>query len=365
MKLFTVFLILLNTISVTFSQIIFVDSIAELPNTIIESSGLIFYNNKLITHTDSDGESALYEIDTNTAQITRTTYIKNTTNVDWEDICQDDDFIYIGDFGNNNGSRTDLKILKISKQEYNTTTNDSIDASFIYFNYEDQVNFNPPNFSTNFDAEALIAFEDSLYIFTKNWGDKKTKVYSLSKDTGTIIAKKVMEYNVEGLITGADYNTNNNKIMLCGYALFGEPFIVELKDFSSNQFFNGTVSKVSLKAKQSQQVESICNTKDNKYFLSSEKFITLKAVLHSLETPLIRDNETIKRKNIKVFPNPTNNTICVNVVVKEMSLYDFNSKILRTSGTNCIELKNLNNKMYILKVILEDNSLVTLKVNKI
>ena len=42
--------------------------------------------------------------------------VNKEENVDWEDITQDETHIYIADFGNNNGNRTDLKIYKILKQ---------------------------------------------------------------------------------------------------------------------------------------------------------------------------------------------------------------------------------------------------------
>ena len=89
-----------------------------LPANLSESSGAIFFNNKLITHNDSRGENKLFELDTITEQVTRTVAISNATNIDWEDITQDDTSIYIGDIGNNSGNRTDLKIYKISKTDF-------------------------------------------------------------------------------------------------------------------------------------------------------------------------------------------------------------------------------------------------------
>ena len=78
--------------------------------TLDESSGLLFYNNKIITHTDSGGKAELYEIDATMGKVTRTVNITNAENVDWEDIGQDGTHIYIGDIGNNSGNRTNLKI---------------------------------------------------------------------------------------------------------------------------------------------------------------------------------------------------------------------------------------------------------------
>ena len=54
-----------------------------------ETSGLVFYNDKIITHNNSGNEGNLYEISGTTGTIIRTVTITNSTNVDWEDITQD------------------------------------------------------------------------------------------------------------------------------------------------------------------------------------------------------------------------------------------------------------------------------------
>ena len=45
----------------------------------------------------------------------RTIKIDNAKNDDWEELAEDDEFIYIGDFGNNNGKRKNLCIYIIRK----------------------------------------------------------------------------------------------------------------------------------------------------------------------------------------------------------------------------------------------------------
>ena len=90
-----------------FNNLIKVTSLNDL---VSESSGLLFLNDKLITHNDSGGSNNLYEVDTLDGSISKTIKIKNSTNKDWEDIAVDSKYIYIGDFGNNNGNRKDLLI---------------------------------------------------------------------------------------------------------------------------------------------------------------------------------------------------------------------------------------------------------------
>ena len=86
-----IFLILVFSPIIMKSQII--SPVSELPDEINETSGLIFLENKIITHNDSGDEPMLYEIDSINAQITRKVVIKNAINTDWEDICYDDEYI--------------------------------------------------------------------------------------------------------------------------------------------------------------------------------------------------------------------------------------------------------------------------------
>lgn len=92
----------------------------ELPDQVKETSGLLFFKGKIITHNDSGDSANLYELDSLNGNLLRTINITNATNVDWEDIAEDNTHIYIGDFGNNNGNRTDLKIYKILKSDLRT-----------------------------------------------------------------------------------------------------------------------------------------------------------------------------------------------------------------------------------------------------
>jgi len=356
MKVFILFLLSSVSFKIGFSQNLVLDSISPLPNIIHESSGLLFFNNNLITHTDSDGESALYEIDSSTAQVLRTVYILNATNKDWEDICQDNDHIYIGDFGNNQGNRTDLKILKINKSDY--LSSDTIFAEIIDFSYEDQVDFTTTNNATNFDAEALISYNDSLYIFTKNWGDKKTNIYKLSKTPVVQIAQKIASYNTLGYVTGADYNDSINQVLLCGYSNIGIPYIYKLHSFTNNQFFNDSTVRYSVDIKQSTQIEAICSVSNEKYFVSSEKFYTAEATLHSFKIEFSKIEDTIidaiqlQRidNNIQISPNPVHSIFCLDKVQKSIELYDSKGKFVKKIDKQCMNIEYLKKGVYYLKV---------------
>ncbi len=174
----------------TTAQITDLEEKYNLPAVLSESSGVIFFDNRLISHNDSGNENILYELDPATGEITRTITITS---------------IYIGDIGNNNGNRTDLKIYKINKNDYLDTTH--VLAEIINFNYADQLDFpsNPNN--TEWDAEALFTLDTTLILLTKNWVTGLSKAYPIPKMSGDYAVSPLpTALNSEGLITGATFN---------------------------------------------------------------------------------------------------------------------------------------------------------------
>lgn len=255
-----------------------------LDSSVNESSGLLMIDGKLITHNDSDETPELFEINKKTGAVERSVYVKNVKNHDWEDIAADKDYIYIGDFGNNLGNRENLMVYKISKKEYHNTENDTVVAEKIEFNYATQTNYNPARYSSNFDAEALISYKDNLYIFTKNWDDKNTDIYKLSKEPGNYTAEKIDTIETNGLITGAEYDEKNDRVLLVGSGI-PTPFLIELKNFSNGKFSNGKFLKHDLEPQlgASIQIEGITMTENNACYLSAEKSITGASALYKFD----------------------------------------------------------------------------------
>ncbi|MFN8364467.1 MAG: hypothetical protein U0T78_04125 [Cloacibacterium normanense] len=81
-----------------------------------ETSGLTFLKDKLFTLNDGGNTNEIFEIDKNSGKILSKLKI-NFPNKDWEAITSDDEDFYIGDFGNNAGSRKDLAIYKTDLKE--------------------------------------------------------------------------------------------------------------------------------------------------------------------------------------------------------------------------------------------------------
>ncbi|MFC6096653.1 T9SS C-terminal target domain-containing protein [Flavobacterium qiangtangense] len=234
-----------------------------------ETSGLLFWNDKLWTHND-DGDTNLYALDKNSCEILETIALKKVINKDWESISQDENYIYIGDFGNNvTGNRTDLHLLRIEKESLLQGIQ-KIDS--IQFNYSDQNDFTAKKSNeTDFDGEAFIVSKDSIYIFSKQWKSRKTSVYSLPKNPGNHIANLKSTYNVNGLITDATFIEGTNQVVLCGYSKKLKPFLYVLSDYNLTDFFSGNKKKIKLKL-PFHQIEGITSDGEKIYF-TNEQFV--------------------------------------------------------------------------------------------
>jgi len=302
-----------------------VETIALLPLETNESSGVIFLNDKLITHNDSAGEAILYEVDPDSGTLIRELVVENASNVDWEDLCFDQQYIYIGDFGNNSGDRTDLKIYRVSLQEYFQSSNDTVSADTIRFAYSDQESFEPGN-KHNFDAEAIISFEDSLYIFTKNRGDFHSNIYSIPKTPGDYQIKRVGRINSNGLITGGVYNPLSQEIMLTGYTLT-EPFLLRLSQFNGREFTSGELNRLTFQVAGSYQIEAIEAINDMDYYITSETNDLGEATLFRINTDFIVRAKNPPTLDIQYFPNPVSRFLKIRGIQNpgEISLALFNT----------------------------------------
>ena len=269
-----------------------VNELGQIPQELKENSGHIFHNGKLISHNDSGNLPVLYALDTVTMEITKRVTVSNAINIDWEDISQDDDFFYIADLGNYSGTRTDLVVYKILKMDFDN--GETVTAETINFHYEDQEEF-VDNGKSNWDAEALTVFEDQLWIFTKQWIDEGTVVYSIPKNPGNHTAKRVAAYTVDGLVTGATFNERSNDLVLIGYSNTLQPFVLRAKDIDANSIFTDNVERIPLDIGFG-QAEAITSVTANRYLIGTEEFqrntpsVHLDPTLYSVQ--FLEDNET-------------------------------------------------------------------------
>jgi len=263
-------------ISIAVAQSPGVKKLHLLDAVLTETSGLIYTNNMLLSHTDSGGEPCLYEINIHDGHILNTYCYNTIHNYDWEDIATDGNAIYIGDFGNNSGSRNPLKIYRIALDDIG---NPEATIDSISFRFADQEDYTPMFRKTDYDCEALFAAGGRLYVFTKNWNNKKTKMYSIPANPGDYSAEPILELDVNGLITGAAFNSNTQVLALIAYEkTFPFNPLMFLIRFSGNFDHIINYSRITLQI-NNMQTEGITWADDHTLLITNESFLKTKSHL--------------------------------------------------------------------------------------
>ncbi len=260
--------------SVTLNPIAYF-STSKQSEELIEMSGLEKRDSLWYTHNDNPSD-VFFEIgiEGDSIKVNRKIIVKGLDVVDWEEIASDSDYFYLGDFGNNaNGARGDLKIVKVRKAFQSGILNDSLlVAEILNFSYEDQIDYTPLSSNkTNFDCEAMIVTDDSIYLFTKQWQSLNTVVYRLAKSGSDQIARKLTAIKIDGLVTGAKLSPDKKKLALIGYSNMLQPFITCIYGFQQTEFQLGCIRKLNLNMPFF-QMEGICWENDSIVSVVNEKF---------------------------------------------------------------------------------------------
>ncbi|NCA85231.1 MAG: T9SS type A sorting domain-containing protein [Clostridia bacterium] len=246
-------------------------AISPLPSVVRESSGLIFFDGMYWTLNDSGNLPCLYTLDANDGHLLRTVCLAGISNIDWEELTQDQDHLYIGDFGNNRGTRKDLRIFKIYKKDIPAGDNATV-SSFdtIMFSYANQEDFGKRTQQHNFDCEAMIAFNDSLFLFTKNWENQRTVLYAMPAQAGNYKLQPRGSFDAGGLITGAAMSTNQQTLALIGYVDY-ESFAWIFSGVQGSDFFSTPRVRINFPDLVFVQTEAICFVASDSVAFSCEE----------------------------------------------------------------------------------------------
>lgn len=229
-----------------------------------KSKGLIWMIN------DSGNKNRIYGVNKR-GNIKEEIKVKRSKNVDWEDLTKDDKGnLYIGDFGNNENTREDLTIYKISKPD--KIKEGETKASKITFNFPEQTEFPPKNNALFYDVEAFIFLNDYFYLFTRNRSDEfdgTTFLYKIPAKKGKHNAQLITSYKtcddaVHCVITAADISPDKSKIVLLGHDR-----IWVLSGFEGDNFYSGNVQTILLG--HSSQKESVCFADENTLYIADEE----------------------------------------------------------------------------------------------
>ena len=238
-----------------------------LPKIINETSGLEFYNNNFITHNDSGGEPSLYVFNEMGEVIETIGLNKNPDfeieNNDWEDITNDNEYLFVADTGNNFGNRDNLNIIRVSKG-----TDFMVDG-IIKISYSDQESFFPRP-KHKYDAEAIIVIEDKIALFSKDRESLNTDLYLVDKNqNGSQILTSEVSYDVDTLITGGDFDEDRNLLALVSYNSNGNQYLLLFENFELNNLENNTYKKFKIPLEQA-QIEAVKIIDKKTFWVTSE-----------------------------------------------------------------------------------------------
>ncbi|WP_286238348.1 hypothetical protein [Neptuniibacter halophilus] len=197
------------------------------PGEVQETSGLAMRAGLFWTLNDSGDGPYLYAIDEQD-NLTKKVALKGAENIDWEELAQDDRYLYVADCGNNRGRRKHLQIYKIAWDKLDRSDHgDSVEVTTLEFSYANRPDVVDSK-AHNLDCEALTVVGDELWLFSKNRRDEQTTLYKLDKHKPVQVLQPVASYPVNGLITAADYHASSQRLILLGYSkqrIFGSSFV--------------------------------------------------------------------------------------------------------------------------------------------
>lgn len=331
-------------------------SICQLPDQLIESSGIaIEGSNRIWSHEDSGNANSLFCFDS-TGTLLRTIEIINAENIDWEDLTTDnDEHWFIEDAGNNDNDRTDLIIYVIPSPE--TFSGNQISAGIIRFTLSDQTGFPPPSSNRNYDIEAMAWHQNSLYLFTKDRSNPftgYTKMYVLPDLPGTYVARLagscfIAGEEETGRITSADINHHTGELILLTHA-----GLVSFTAYPENRFFEGTRTDYHFTTEPGQN-EGIAFVSTTRLYMSEEGSNSNPGKLYDIRLPqaqlgIIKPDQKLL---IAVYPNPFSKSIFIsNQQHSRVELIDCTGNLLFSStspGDINIDTESLKPGLYIIR----------------
>jgi hypothetical protein len=235
----------------------------SLPTDIVETSGLYCpEENTGYTVNDSGNQPVIYRIN-ETGQLLEQQSI-GVPNFDWEAITGNDTHFFVGDIGNNRGKRESIFVYAISKQQ-SKGQSAALELSYLANNLHEN-----RDRQHDFDAESLVAVDNTLYLFSKSWKTNLLFVYEINQpfefEAKQSIKPVTQITELPGVITGGDFDTVNQRFVLVGYKVqslgWFQPFITLLgRDFSVQK----TIELTGFG-----QVEALCVNPNGEVWITQE-----------------------------------------------------------------------------------------------
>lgn len=258
-----------------------------LPTVLDEQSGMAWWQGLIWVINDSNNAPNLYAYDM-TGALQRTVTIANAKNIDWESLAEDDEYLYIGDFGNNRGNRKDLKVIRVQKSliAHGETT---VDADFIHFSWADQVDYSGEQELHDYDCEAFFAYEGQLYLFSKDRVDYKTRMYIMPNKPSNYELNPVVTIDTQFSVTGADISSDGKTIVLVGYQNLVNSHLFFIYNLNDMNWGLAKTLRIHLSSLFAAQTEGIMFDNKNQLFMTTEKTILASHSLYQINWTKLLD----------------------------------------------------------------------------
>jgi len=322
LRLFVGFLVFVFSVN---AQVGVLTSVKGIP----EISGMVRIQGKYWALNDGGNPAVLYQFDTINGNIIDSTKFSNASNIDWEELQANDSFVFIGDFGNNNGTRKDLRIFRfpIAHLGMQNVTVDTL--SFLYKN---QKTFDTDIF-TIYDAEAMLASKDTIWLLSKSKADAKLRIYPLPAKPGNYSLKAIDSLDLNFWVCGV--SKLNHSILLVGYQYnITSGVLPWLATFDAD--FKSNLKQQPITLSLAKQLESAIYLNSTTYLLASEKSNGDEATVYAYKKPN-STNKNIAINTIKLFPNPSRKYIDISIGKKknvELEITDSSGKWLKSIQLN-------------------------------
>jgi hypothetical protein len=244
-----------------------ITKVCDLPEEVIETSGILFLDGVLWTFNDSGNDPILYGIDTSAGEVVKSFEIAIAENIDWEAITEDHQNIYIADVGNNGNSRDTYEIYVLSKDSLTKQSTKKIHPSkVIRFEYSEtgleDINLN----AVDVDCEAILSKEDSLVLLTKDWFYYSVAAFTFSKTTSHSTGELQGSFEL-GFAATAAVRMDENHLAILGYKDYRSYLVI--LDSDPTLRHAKEVARFELYDLEGFQTEGLCYA-DGKFYISSE-----------------------------------------------------------------------------------------------
>lgn len=322
-------------------------------------------------------------------------------------------FLVSQDYGQNFVSALSTFGLNIFDIDTNISNSNQVWVSFgetlYYFDFSDMDNIQAiektlPNFGLIKGISSDRTNENSVFITINNhvyfsddkgnnWTEKNSGLESLEDNVDLINdiiqdpknANRLLISTSQGLFETLNYGEswthifNQKNIDHVFYSPYNQSVLVGTSHYMLDEFYPKSDTRIVYSIDSGKNWKEI-STEELGYlftessavdFLADEK--TVEVYFSTSDLGLVKytfslDNLGIQnpssKEEINVYPNPTSDFITFNKKVKEVKIYDSSAKLILQSNQEKIDLSHLSKGIYIVRVWLENDKMISKKIIK-